>query len=926
MDQQPWDPSQLQIDPKSIRRAVRTGAVLFILLLVGSFLLSSLVPYTEYLWYVHDVRYPQVFTTAYSARGLLFIIAFFATWAIFYLNLRQALSLSLIYLKAPDSPGQAVISQAMQWVQDRGRSVLKWLSPLLAFLAAGSFSNEWQTMLLAKHAQSFGIKDPMFGMDAGFYVFTLPWLRAVTNYAFALLLITAALTIGLYVGLQSLALLARIELSRPNFRVHVGLLVGSTLLSLALLFWLKSYEYTLADSAQFTGAGYVETHQMVIQRILAAVVALVGLATILLPRNGKPYAIPMAGGILVAVLWGLGMLLYPTILRRGWVDPDRLNKEGPFAARAIQMTRFAYGLDKIEVRDMQVQKQPSTEAVEDAGATLSNMRLWDPEVLRRALESLQGMRPYYLFEDVDIDRYMIDGQQTPVMISGRDIELDGLEPNARNWTNLRLRYTHGYGVTVSRVDRATEDGRPDFLVEGIPLQSKGQIAIDQPRIYFSDWRKALGHETSEYALVNTDEQELDYETATGATTHQWKGDRGIPISGFLTRLAFSIVLADGNLLVSPNVKPGAKLLMRRSVLERATKVMPFLKFDNDPYLVALDGRLIWILDGYSTSDMMPYSSRTENLNYIRNSVKATVDAYTGELLAYAVEPDEPLLRAYRKVYPGVVRDLAEAPDGLREHFRYPEDLLKLQALKTETYHVTNPTTFLSNSDAWNIATEIDISGQRATIRPYYVQMKLPDEPKPAFMHILPFTPNRKPNMSGWLAAHCDPGSYGRLTMYRFTGPTPDGPELAESNFNSTPDISEINRQFNNDQSRVIPGNLLVMPIGQSVMYVEPLFLQSKTNGIQAAPRLSWVVLAFSDRVVVGRSYNDALRRLLQTSGEPGPGQPTVKPTTPTVSGPTAKEALELLRQSEDAMKRGDWGRYGELQKRLRETLERLVKQ
>jgi uncharacterized membrane protein (UPF0182 family) len=923
MHQPSWDPSQIQIDPKSLRRAVRTGTSIFVLLFLGSFLLSSLVPYTEWLWYVHDVRYPQVFTIGYQARGLLFVVAFFATWGIFYFNLRQALSLSLIYLNAPESPGRAAVSNVMQWVQDRGRSVLKWAAPVLAFFAAGSFSNEWQTMLLAQHAQTFGRKDPVFGLDAGFFVFTLPWMRAVTNYVLVLLFLTAALTIGLYIALQSLAMLARIELSRPHFRVHVGMLVGSTLLALALFLWLKSYEYTLADSAQFTGAGYVETHQMFIQRALALVVGLVGLGSLAFPKQGKPYAIPMAGGILVAALWGLGLLIYPTLLRRLIVDPDRLNKEGPYAGRAIEMTRFAYGLDKIEVRDMQVQRAPTKQAVTDAGATLSNMRLWDPEVLRKALESLQGMRPYYLFEDVDIDRYMIDGQQTPVMISGRDIELDGLEPNARNWTNLRLRYTHGYGVTISRVDRATEDGRPEFLTEGIPIQNKSVIEVKEPRIYFSDWRKPFGAETSEYALVNTGEKELDYETAGGATTHQWNGDRGIPVSGFLTRLAFSIVLGDGNLLVSPNVRPGAKLLMRRSVIERTTKVMPFLKFDSDPYLVVLNGRLVWILDGYSTSDMMPYSSRTEDLNYIRNSVKATVDAYTGEVRAYAVEPDEPLLRAYRKIYPGVIRELSEAPSGLRDHFRYPEDLLKLQALKLETYHVTNPTTFLSNSDAWNIATEVDITGQRATIRPYYVQMKLPDEPNPAFMHILPFTPNRKPNMSGWIAAHCDPNSYGRLTMYRFVGATPDGPELMESNFNSTPDISEINRQFNNDQSRVIPGNLLVMPIGQSVMYVEPLFLQSRTTGIQAAPRLSWVVLAFSDRIVVGRSYSEALKRLLQTEA-PAQNVQTPKPTV--TEGPSPKEALDLLRQAEEAMKRGDWASYGELQKQLKKTLEQLVKQ
>ncbi|MEZ0327522.1 MAG: UPF0182 family protein [Fimbriimonas sp.] len=924
MDQQPNIP-RIEIDPRSVRRVLRVGSVLLGLVLIGSFLLSALIPYTDYLWFVHDVRYPAVFTTAYAARGTLFLTAFLISWAVLYFNLRQALNLTLIYLSAPESVGQAVISQTMKWVQDRGRTVLKYAAPFLAFVAAAGFANEWLTLLVARNAQSFGVNDPLFGLDLGFYVFTLPWYRALANYAFVLLVITAVATIGLYVGLQALALLARIELSQPRFRLHVSLLIGATLLALSLQTWLKSYEYTVADSAQFTGAGYVEVQEMIIQRGLALFIGLVALATILLPRRGKPYSIPMAGGIAAAVLWALGMLAYPTFVRRFVVDPDRLNKEGPFAERAIKMTRFAYGLDKIEVKDTQVQRRPTVEAVKASEATLGNMRLWDPEVLRTALESLQGMRPYYEFQDVDIDRYMIDGKQTPVMVSSRDILLDGLEPTARNWTNLRLRYTHGYGVTVSRVDRATNDGRPEFMVDGIPIQNRGAIRVEQPRIYFSDWRDGANQPESEYALVNTGEAELDYETATGATTHKWEGDRGVPVSGFLTRLAFSTVLRDGNLLVSPNVRAGAKLLMRRGVLERVGKVFPFLQFDSDPYLVVLGKKLVWVLDGYSTTGSIPYSARLFGVNYIRNSVKATVDAYTGEVRGFAIEPEEPLLKAYRAIYPGLVRDLSEAPAGLKEHFRYPEDLLRMQAVQLQAYHVTNATTFLSNSDAWKIGTELDIHGQRAVLRPFYVQMQLPDQAKAGFMQILPFTPNRKPNMSGWLAAHCDPDSYGKLSMYRFVGNTPDGPELMESNFNSTPEISEINRQFNNEQSSVLPGNLLVIPIGQSVMYVEPLFLQSVSQGIQAAPRLSWVVLAFSDRIVVGTSYEDALRRLLATSPTAPVVRPPTAPNQPTpTEGPTPRKALELLEQADAAMRKGDWAKYGELQKQLRKVLEELV--
>jgi uncharacterized membrane protein (UPF0182 family) len=923
-----WQQPRLEIDPQSVRRFTRTSLILVSIIVVGTIILSMVNPYTSYLWFTYDVGHPEVFSTGYRAKGLLLLLAFFSTWAFLYFNLRQALKLSLVYLDRPQTGGQRAISQTMQWVQDRGQSVLLYAAPLFSFLMALGFSNEWQTYLQWLNRVPFGIRDPMFGLDAGFYVFTLPWFRSISNYLFVVFAITAALCVVLYIGLQSLALLGRLELSQPKFRIHISALIMLALVALAGQLWLKSYEFPLAELGQFTGAGYVESQEVVIQRVLAVFLAAVGVGTLLRANRGKSYAVPMAGGITFAVLWAIGLWMYPAIIQRLLVDPNLLSVQGPYAARAIAMTRFAYGLDKIDARDMDVAARPSAEAVMRSGATLDNMRLWDPTILQSALENLQAVRPYYKFEDVDIDRYSIGGKQTMVMLSPRDIDLNGVGGASQNWTNLRLRYTHGYGVAMSSVDRATQDGWPNFLIDDIPVESK-EVPLTKPQIYFSDWRDALGQPSSEYALVDTGVKELDYEsTATGAVTHEWEGKGGVPISGLLSRLAFSLLLADGNLLVSPNINGGARILIRRNVLERANAVYPFLKFDSDPYLVVLDGRLIWMLDGYSVSNNMPYSSRMFGANYIRNSVKATVDAYTGDISAYAVLPDEPILRVNRRIYPGLIKDLDEMPEGLKAHFRYPEDMLQMQAITLQTYHITDPTTFLSNSDAWNIASERDVNGSKARIRPYYVQMQLPDEPKDAFLQILPFTPNGRPNMSGWLAAHCDPEDYGKLTLYRFVGSNPAlGPEQMESKFNSWPQISDINRQFNNDQSEVVPGNLLVVPIGDSVMYVEPLFLQSRSSGIQAAPRLSWVVLALRDQVVVGETYESALKQLfsnaprnVETSGGK-PAAPETSSASPTVG---AREALDLLREAEAAQKAGDWAKYGELQKQLKAKLEELV--
>ena len=545
------------------------------------------------------------------------------------------------------------------------------------------------------------------------------------------------------------------------------------------------------------------------------------------------------------------------------------------------MTRYAYGLgiDKITLKDWELENTPTQEQITASKATLDNMRLWDPYVLQQALEGLQSFKQFYTFNDVDIDRYVIGGKQTMVMLSPRDMQFSGLPEQAKNWANERLRYTHGYGLTISQVDKVTVDGQPDLLTSNMPVVSTPDIPVTEPRIYFSNTHDATKQPEDEYALVDTGQPEFDYPTAgNSSAVHQWTGDRGVPIGGLLSRIAFSVLLGDGNLLISGNIRSNTRLLMRRNVLERAGKIYPFLQFDGDPYIVVNKGRLIWILDGYTTTDMVPYSERlttsTGSFNYIRNSVKLTVDAYSGEAAAYAVEKDEPILQAYRQIYPGLVKDMSELPSGLEEHFRYPEDLFQTQCQQLLNYHVTDPTVFLTNSDAWDIARERDLQGDKAPIKPYYVQLQLKHEPRPQFQLILPFTPNKKPNMSGWLTAQCDKGVYGQMTLYRFKGPLPKGPELMEADFSSTPAISYINRQYRNDQSDVIVGNLLVIPIGKSVMYSESLFLQSKTSGIQSVPRLFRVILALNDKVVVGETYADALKQLFPaTSGAP----PTAAP-------------------------------------------------
>ena len=569
------------------------------------------------------------------------------------------------------------------------------------------------------------------------------------------------------------------------------------------------------------------------------------------------------------------------------------------------------------------------------------MRLWDPTVLRTTLDNVQTLRSFYSFNDVDVDRYTVNGKQTLTMVAARDIHLDALPDNSRTWQFERLQYTHGFGITMSPVNTADEQGLPTYLIRDIPPVTPPEIPIKQPRIYYSDFRDARGETTDEYALVDTKVAEFDYPSGGSMTTSHWESDRGIPFSGLLTRLAFSILFQDVNPLIGgANLTSGTRLLVHRNVKERCSLIYPFLQFDDDPYIVVLNGRLVWVLDGYTTTGQIPYSQRLEGaerpLNYIRNSVKATVDAYTGETIAYAIEPKDPILKAYREIYPGLIRDLSELPAGLDKHFRYPEDLFNIQSVQLTQYHVTDAQAFLNTSQAWDIPNERGLSDVSEPSRPYYVQMRLPDEPKEGFLLILPFTPRGKPNMTGWLAAHCDPGSYGKLVLYQYPEGSnpPPGPAQMEATFNQDKVIADINRQLNNDQSRILSGNLLVVPLGKSLLYVEPLFLQSRTEGIAPKPKLVKVILALpSGNPVVADTYDEALQKLFGN----GEGVAATAPTVPVPGTSTAPAVAadseawkrevrivgKLLDDAEAAQRAGDWARYGDLLKQLKAKIKDL---
>jgi uncharacterized membrane protein (UPF0182 family) len=922
----------------ALRRTGRTGRVLAILAGILVLLLASVGPYTDWQWYSHDLGSVQIPRTSYQWQGILFLSSFVLVLGWLTFNLRLAGRQTLVYDPEPLSPAQAPAAMILRTADRFAPKVRFWLALLLAFGTASNFGESWPKLLLAINGVSFGQKDPAFGLDLSFYIFRMPWYEELVSFGLWVVGLTWFLCFTNYELFRALAVAANAETAASQRSRHLYILGSLFLMLIAVRTQIGIWSLVYQPGTQFTGAGKAVWSTVGVRQVMVGITVIFALV-MLFGRRFSAVRIPWAVPAAVVLTWILLVEGTATITQRFVVDPNRLNAESPFAKRAIEMTRFGYGLTTEQFSDQQItpELRPNQAAVAASQGTLDNMRLWDPEVMRQAFDQLQSQRSYYRFHDVDVDRYEINGKERLVMLSPRDIHVDGLPPAAQNWTNTRLRYTHGYGVAIARVDASTSEGEPSMLVEGIPLRDKG-IKVENPRIYFSDFRDDFGQPTDEPVIVDTDEPELDYESASGTTTHAWTGGRGIPIGNLLAKTMFAINMKDGNLLVSSNIQKQSRLLLHRNVVDRASKAYPYLKFDMDPYLVTAGGKLVWIIDAYVTSDRLPYSwilgGQNGAINYIRNAAKITVDAYTGEVQAYAINLQEPITATYQKIYPGAFKPLSELPEPLRRHLRYPEDMLSAQATVLTQYHITDPRIFLSNSDVWQIANEIGTTGARQQIRPFYVIIALPEETDAKFTLIMPFSPSGKPNMSGWMAARVDEIGKSDLKLFRFKGQLPPGPELMESKFASSPDIANINRQFNNDQSEIIVGNSLVIPLGNSFLYAESLFLKSRTPGIQVTPRLTKVILALADRIVVKDTYQEALTALF--AGELPSSTTASKPSTTTapatvpsgsgrlVSPAEIKSAADLLDQADAALKSGDFARYGDLQKQVKSKLRELA--
>lgn len=919
------------------RRGSRRGRlviVLGVLLFVVS--ISSLVKfYTDLLWY-REVGYASVFWTILWAKvviGAIFGVGFF----LFSLaNLLIVTRLMPTYRTAidPDDPLERYRGAFVPYV----RWIAIGISAFLGFMFALTATPAWERVLLALNRTSFGETDLVFQREIGFYVFRLPFYEFLYQWLFSglvVVIIIVAVAHYLTGGIRPQSPGDRVT---PQVKAHLSALIGVLILLYAWGYRLKQFDLLFSTRGDVTGASYTDINAEKPALTLLIVIAVIVAALFLVNIRRKGWALPVAGAALWLIISVLGRGLFPYFIERFSVAPSPLQKERPYIQRSIEATRKAYGLDAIELRDHPA--QPGiTQAVIDANPqTVNNIRLWDPATLSTTYRRLQEIRQYYRFEDVDVDRYSIDGTPRQMMLSVR--ELAPQEIPTESWLNLHVVYTHGYGAVVSPTNESNPEGEPSLLAQDIPPKtSVPELELEQPGVYFGE---VLGD--IEYSLVRTTQRELDYGTPEGNVYTTYEGRGGVRASGLLRRLAFAWRFRNVNLAISSLIQDESRILYYRNIKDRLNLAAPFIRFDGDPYPVIEGGRIVWMADGYTVSSMYPYSERldfgerttrrsvddttlepsiTGRHNYIRNSIKATVDAYDGTVRLYVWDEKDPVLRAWREIFPDLFTDGDEMPEGLREHVRYPEDLFRIQSHVYLRYHMTDATEFFTNEDLWKIPADPTIETSEVAssvleeIQPYYVLMRLPGSDKLEYLLILPVNPagRERQNMVAFLAAQSDPDNYGELLDYRFPkGRQIDGVGLIFSRINGEPSISQRRTLLGQQGSRVKFGNLLVIPMGESILYSQPLFLQAQASPL---PELKNVILATGERVVMGTSLDDALKLLL--AGGPVVSEEVERELEEV--DPT-RQLITELRAALDALNAGDLAEFGRRMESVEQALER----
>ncbi len=916
----------------------------------------------DYLWF-GSLEHLELFSTVLKTKVALWVVTFIVAFTFVALNTRSAWLDGPLDFSASVGP-QGEVQLPPEQPRLLARRVITGVLILLGVGFANGMAERWLDVLSYFNAEGFDQADPIFGRDVGYYMFQLPVLEAVQSLAMGLCIVSLLSVGGIHflrdilnTPSEGSGPLRMVEFGAdgrpvepiqpprrgPGFSVsgkrHLMVLGGLLLLVMAFGFWLQRFDLLVTRRGAVFGVGYTDMHAqipalwgMVGVSVLASVLLLLG--------SRKPdWRSP---AVAVGLFFAAQVLLngmFPGVVQNFKVTPNELELERPFIEHNIDYTRRAYGLDKIRVQPFDASPDLSAEDLAANPLTVENVRLWDDAPLLTTYGQLQEIRLYYDFVDVDVDRYIIDGKLRQVMLSARELNYDNVPGQARSWVNEHLQYTHGYGMTMSPVNVITEEGQPDLFVKDIPPTTTHEgIEVDQPAIYY-------GELTDRYVVVKTSAEEFDYPVGDENKYTNYAGTGGVAVGALWQKLLFAYHFGSVDLLLSDYLQDESRVLMRRRIRSRVARLAPFLRYDSDPYLVLNEGRLVWMIDAYTVSDRYPFSEhRGENprsrLNYIRNAVKVVVDAYNGSVNFYVSDADDPIIAVYRNVFPDTFTSIDEMPDSLRAHVRHPEDYFDVQAELYRAYHMTDPTVFYNKEDMWDFPMEL-YGGKSQVMRSYYLIMKLPDAEREEFILLLPFVPTGKENMISWLAARCDGENYGELVLYQFPKQKLIyGPRQVEARIDQDPAISELITLWGQAGSRVVRGNLLVIPIEDSLLYVEPLYLQAESSQF---PELKRVIVAYENQIAMRPTLEESLAAIFggkadqfsadglaefgeALSADDGSGVEMSALFTSDTWKDLAGQASDTLSEAESAQKDGDWAGYGEALEQLRTLIGQLAEQ
>ena len=855
---------------------------LLLLLWIGGSIVANI--YVDWLWF-DNLGYLSVFTTILTTRIVLFVLGALVFAAIFAVNI----ILAERYSPKGISPEAAlnIPLEALTWARRLVIIGLIVAGVLLAIVFGAAASGYWETALRFQNAEMFGLTDPLYNRDVATYLFDLPFYRFLQGWGLGVVIVNALFAVGIYA--INFALGGFQFTLSPTLRAHLSALGIIFFLLLAIGYWLSLQELLYSARGAAYGAAYTDVSVRIpalnVLIVVSIIVAIVLAANAFLRLQSLPLA---AIGVWFLVLT-VGTGLLPAAVQRFQVQPNEFQLEGKYIERSIEMTREGFALNRIEEQPYDSSEDSITpEIVTDNPGTFENIRLWDHRPLRDVYNQIQFFRLQYSFLDIDIDRYTIDGDYRQVMVGTRELVQSQLDPDAQTWVNERLQYTHGYGAAMSPVTEFTQDGLPEFFLKDIPpAPVTGAPHIDVPQVYF-------GEATDDWVIVRSTTPEFDHPTdAVLPVYRSFEGD-GVSISGLVNRILFAWRFTDLNILITGAITEDSQILYYRHIQERVSHLAPFLELDADPYAVVADGKLYWVQDAYTISDRFPYSEPTPSgFNYIRNSVKAVIDAYDGSVDLYIADESDGIIRTYRNVFPDLFKPMSEMPESLRSHLRYPEDFFTIQADKYLKFHMTDPQVFYNQEDLWNFPLELFFSASSQPMEPYYLIMGLPGEEQEEFVLIMPFTPDGKPNLVGWLAARNDGDHYGSLIAYTFPKERQiDGPQQVEARITTNPDISQQFTLWDQAGSNVLRGNLLVIPVGQNIIYAEPIYLKAEDIDY---PQLTRVVLVQQgEEPVMLPSLSQSLNNFLAREGGTTALRESRTPTT-SADGITPLTIIERLR-------------------------------